>query len=111
MSDELKTIKEKATQVLVKYPVTYAGVFGSFARGEENKDSDVDMVIRLAPEHTFSLFDLVGLQSELAENIGHKVDLFTEKGIDKYIRKYVTRDVYPIYSLLNTTARKRGDGG
>ncbi|OGI94237.1 hypothetical protein A3A03_03120 [Candidatus Nomurabacteria bacterium RIFCSPLOWO2_01_FULL_40_18] len=98
MSEELKTIKEKATQVLAKYPVTYAGVFGSFARGEESKESDVDIMIRLVPEHTFSLFDLVGLQSELAENIGRKVDLFTEKGVDKYIRKYVIRDLHPIYS-------------
>ena len=98
MSDELKKIKEKATQVLVKYPVTYAGVFGSFARGEENRDSDVDIMIRLVPEHTFSLFDLVGLESELAENIGRKVDLFTEKGIDKYIRKYIMQDLRSIYS-------------
>lgn len=79
MSDELKTIQEKVNRILLKYPVTYAGVFGSFARGEENEDSDVDMVIRLAPEHNFSLFDLTGLEYELTENIGRKVDLFTEK--------------------------------
>ncbi len=98
MSHELKTIQEKAIPVLSKYPVTYAGVFGSFARGEENKESDIDIMIRLAPKNSFSLFDLVGLQSELAQHIGRKVDLFTEKGIDKYIRKYVIRDLRPIYS-------------
>jgi predicted nucleotidyltransferase len=98
MTHQLKTIQEKVTPIFLKYPVIYAGVFGSFARGEENKESDVDIMIRLEPDKSFSLFDLVGLQLELAENIGREVDLVTEKGIDKYIRKYIIRDLLPIYS-------------
>ena len=98
MTHQLKTIKEKVTPIFSKYPITYAGVFGSFARGEESKKSDIDIMIRLEPENSFTLFDLVGLQLELAEHIGRKVDLVTEKGIDKYIRKYIIRDLLPIYS-------------
>ncbi len=99
MSNELQKIQEKVPEILVKYPVTYAGVFGSIARGEETPGSDVDIMIRLAPDNSFSLFDLVGLESELTDKIGRKVDLFTEKSIDKYIRKYVMRDLRPIYSI------------
>jgi predicted nucleotidyltransferase len=98
MTHQLKTIQEKVIPIFSKYPVTYAGVFGSFARGEENKESDVDIMIRLEPDNSFTLYDLIGLQLELTENIGRKVDLVTEKGVDKYIRKYIVRDLFPIYS-------------
>ena len=89
MSDELQKIKAEATPILEKYPISYAGVFGSFARGEEKSESDVDIMIRLKPESKFSLFDLIGMERELADRIGRKVDLATEKSIGKYIRKSV----------------------
>lgn len=94
---EVEKIKEKTEPILAKHPISFAGVFGSFARGEEGEDSDVDIMIRVKPGSTFSLYDLVDVESELAEKLGRKVDLFTEKSIDKYIRKYVLRDLRPIY--------------
>lgn len=97
-TEKLDEIKMKIEPLLREQPISYAGVFGSFARGEEDQDSDIDILIRLKPNNTFSLFDLVGLQSELTDRIGRKVDLFTENGIDKYIRKYVMRDLRTIYS-------------
>jgi len=97
MSDELNKIKEKINPVLKKYPISYAGVFGSFARGEDKAESDIDIMIRLKPESEFSLFDLIGVENELADQIGRKVDLATEKSIGKYIRESVFRDLQPIY--------------
>jgi predicted nucleotidyltransferase len=90
-------IKEKAESVLRKYPISYAGVFGSFARGEEKSESDVDIMIRLKPHNTFSLFDLIGVENELAKKIGYKVDLATEKSIGRYIKSSVFHDLKPIY--------------
>lgn len=94
---KLNEIKEQIEPVLKKYPISYAGVFGSFARGEEKSESDLDIMIRLKPNNTFSLFDLIGMESELATKIGRKVDLATEKNIGRYIRSSVFHDLKPIY--------------
>ena len=95
--NRLYEIKEKIEPVLRKYPISYAGVFGSFARGEEKSESDVDIMIRLKPKNTFSLFDLIGMENELAKQIGRKVDLATEKNIGRYIKDSVFHDLKPIY--------------
>ncbi len=97
MSDELNKIKEKMVPVFKKYPISYAGVFGSFARGEERPESDIDIMIRLKPKSGFSLFDLIGVERELSSTIGRKVDLATEKSIGKYIHKSVFNELRPIY--------------
>ena len=90
-------IKRKIEPVLKKYPISYAGLFGSFARGEEKSESDIDIMIRLKQSNTFSLFDLIGVERELGEKIGRKVDLATEKSIGHYIRNSVFNDLKPIY--------------
>lgn len=97
MDKELNEIKKKIEPVFKKYPVSYAGIFGSFARGDEKNDSDLDVMIRLKPQNSFSLFDLIGMEQELARKIGRKVDLATEKNIGPYIRNSVFRDLKPIY--------------
>lgn len=100
MNQELSEIKKKIKPVLKKYPVSYAGVFGSFARGDEKKRSDFDVMIRLKPKSSFSLFDLIGMERELTNKIGCKVDLATEKSIGPYIRSSVFRDLKSIYHEL-----------
>ena len=95
--NNLNEIKKKIEPVLKKYPISYAGVFGSFARGEEKSESDIDIMIRLKPNNIFSLFDLICVESELAKKIGRKVDLATEKNIGRYIKSSVFRDLKPIY--------------
>ena len=98
MSEEkLKEIKMKINPVFKKYPISFAGVFGSFARGEENTESDVDIMIKLKPQSDFSLFDLIGVETELKKTLNRDVDLATDKSIGKYIRDSVFKDLVPIY--------------
>ncbi|MFA4818600.1 MAG: nucleotidyltransferase family protein [Patescibacteria group bacterium] len=93
----LNEIKKKIEPVFKKYPISYAGVFGSFARGEEKSESDIDIMIRLKQNSAFSLFDLIGVERELEEKVGRKVDLATEKNIGRYIKSSVFNDLKPIY--------------
>jgi len=60
----VKQIAKLAVPILKKNGVVKAGVFGSYARGEAKKKSDIDMLIQVKGRK-FSLFDLVGLQQEL----------------------------------------------
>lgn len=55
-----------------KYGVTKIGLFGSYARGQNHKDSDIDIVVELrAPD----LLTLVGIKQEIEEDLGVKVDI------------------------------------
>ena len=81
--------------ILEEYGVEFAGVFGSFARGEASQESDVDILIRLT--EPIGLFSLAELQQKLSETLGKKVDLVTEKALSPYIRQEILHDLKPFY--------------
>ena len=70
-------------------------VFGSFARGEEREDSDVDLLVRFADRKT--LLDLVRIEEEFEHALGRKVDLVTEGGLHPRLRDRVLRDARVLY--------------
>ena len=88
----LNQLKKKIIPILKHNDVVKAGIFGSYARGEAKKRSDIDILIEVRKGKKFSLFDLVGLQMELEEKLGKKVDLLTYNGISPYLRKYILED-------------------
>lgn len=69
-------------------------VFGSVLRGEDHEDSDVDILVDALPGAT--LWDLGGLQAELQEILGVKVDLLTPFELPKRIRARVVAEAAPI---------------
>ena len=89
-------IDEHALQELCRQNnVRKLSVFGSFARGEDRPDSDVDMLVEFsAPK---SLFDLVALETQLSELLGRKVDLLTEQSVSPYIRNSIRRDLRVLF--------------
>lgn len=73
------------------------GVFGSFARGEERKDSDIDIMIELKVR--IDLFDFSELQEDLAEKLGLKVDLLTFNTIkNQRLKNYIEKDLKIIFN-------------
>jgi hypothetical protein len=77
-------IEKKIIPVLKKYKVTRAGFFGSYARGEERRKSDVDILVEL--DEGFSLLDVIGIKIELEESVGKKIDLVEYGTIRKELR-------------------------
>lgn len=75
-----------------KHGVVKACVFGSYARGEATKDSDLDLLVELAPERTY--LDLGGLQYELDEKIPGGVDIATK--LNRHFEPYITPDLIQI---------------
>ncbi len=75
--------------------VSYAGVFGSVARGEAGATSDIDILVRL--DRPMSLLELIHLERELSEKVGRDVDLVTEDSLHPLIRDEVLRDIQTIY--------------
>ena len=81
-------------------PVEKAWVFGSFSRGEERADSDVDIMIVPDRNAHVGLFMLSGMRLDLQDILGIKVDLVTEKGLMPFARRSVEKDRILAYERI-----------
>jgi uncharacterized protein len=75
--------------------VSMIGVFGSMARGEAKKRSDIDLLVRFSRRK--SLLAMVRLERELSEALGRKVDLLTEAAISPYLRERILKELRVVY--------------
>lgn len=94
-SNDLETLKKIAIPILKANGVKKAAVFGSFARGDANENSDVDILVKYS-EGT-SLFDVVRLKSRLEGAIGREIDLVSYDFIDKYIKDRIMSERVTLY--------------
>lgn len=81
---DLEEIKRKALPILKNADVIKAALFGSYARGEETQESDIDILVDLPRGKT--LLDLVSLQYDLEDVFGKKVDVVEYEGLKSRIR-------------------------
>ena len=79
--------KTKIKQIASSHGAFNVRLFGSVARGDETKDSDVDMLVDMEPGR--SLFDLMMLKEELEEELGRRVDIVTEKSLNRHIKEKI----------------------
>ena len=91
MNPTVAEIKKKIVPILKKNDVKHAAIFGSYARGEATKKSDIDVLIEYAHDDK-SLLDLVGLKMELEEKMKKKVDILTYDSIHHLVREYILKD-------------------
>lgn len=77
-----------------RYGATNVRVFGSVARGEDRPDSDVDLVVDLAPRT--GLFELGILKRELSQVLGVPVDVAPSDGLRPQVRAAVEREGVPL---------------
>jgi uncharacterized protein len=84
--DELR----KNREIFKKYRVKKIGLFGSYARGEQDKNSDIDFLIEFEKPNFDNFMDL----SFYLENLfGRKVELITNGNLSPYIQPYVEKEV------------------
>jgi len=86
--------REEILRICAKYGARNVRVFGSFARGEADEHSDIDLLVEMKPGR--SLLDLGGLQYELEELLGRQVDVVTEPGLKARIRERVLKETVPL---------------
>jgi len=86
--NKINQIKNHIVEVLKKHGIKKAGIFGSYARGEEKKNSDIDILINF----NGSLLTLVGIEMELEKALKKKVDLLTYGGIHPLLKKIILNE-------------------
>ncbi|TRV04257.1 MAG: DNA polymerase [Microcystis wesenbergii Mw_MB_S_20031200_S109] len=89
--EEIKTILIPYKPFLVeKFKVTELGIFGSYVRGEQTKDSDVDILVEFSQVPT--LFDLVEIEYSISDKLGLPVDLVDKKSLKAAIRENILNE-------------------
>ncbi|MFA6376564.1 MAG: nucleotidyltransferase family protein [Candidatus Paceibacterota bacterium] len=89
-----KKTKSEIVKILKKNGVTKAAVFGSFARGEEKKRSDIDLLVEV-PEK-MSLLGFIGLELELEDKLKRKVDLVEYGYLHPLLENQIMAEQIPV---------------
>jgi predicted nucleotidyltransferase len=91
---EIKQIlRQQKPYLAEKYGVTELGVFGSYVRGEQRPDSDIDLLIELERPARISLMDLVEMEDFLSELLGIKVETAIKKNLKPRLGRYILQEV------------------
>ncbi|MFO8234482.1 MAG: nucleotidyltransferase family protein [Bacteroidales bacterium] len=91
-----KEINKNIISYLKPFDPVRIGLFGSFAREEDNPDSDIDILVSFRTTPT--LLDLARIHRELSEILGKRVDLVTENSIkNKRLKNYIYNDLKIIF--------------
>lgn len=90
--DEIKhrLINQKSA-LQARYSISRLGIFGSYVRGEQKNESDLDILIDY--EEPPTLFTLIELENQLTDLLGIKVDLVTQRGIKPQLKNYILDEV------------------
>jgi hypothetical protein len=86
-SELLQLKREAILELAARFGARNVRLFGSVARGEQREDSDIDLLVEMEPAR--SLLGLIGLNQELEDLLGCKVDVVSERGLDRYMRDEV----------------------
>ncbi len=87
--------KQEIKKICEESGISYLAIFGSQARSEARKDSDVDFLVEF--KVTPGLIKFIQTKHQFEDVLKRKVDLVTKKGLSKYIAAFVNRDLQQIY--------------
>ena len=94
-------LENKKIELIKKHlstcPVLKAYLFGSYARGEADKNSDIDLLVELDYSQQIGL-QFIQIKLDLEKVLNAKVDLVSANGISKYIKPLVDREKQLIYA-------------
>ena len=88
----LQEIEDIILDYLKPFDIQRLGIFGSFARNEQNADSDIDLLVKF--KNTPTLLQLIKIENDLSIKLGFKVDLITEGSIkNRRIKNQIKQDI------------------
>ncbi len=87
----LNKIRNSKTEIAKEFHIKEIGIFGSYIRGEEKADSDIDILVEF--EKPIDLFRFLDLEERLSELSGRKVDLVSKKALKTHIGKEILKEV------------------
>lgn len=99
MNASCSILVDQIRYVLSNEPVNRAWLFGSFARGQETSDSDIDLLVEMAPNN-LSMLGFLKIQTKLEKATNHQVDLIEDDCLEDFARESADRDKILIYEAI-----------
>jgi len=90
-------LEEKLAEICKRNGIVFMAIFGSFARGEQKKKSDIDIAIEFGKSKEKSLLDLVHVENELRRVFKKKVDLGVFSSLSPYMVEDVRKEMHIVY--------------
>jgi len=95
--DQIQQIlTEQKPYLLDRFGVVEIGVFGSYIRNEQTRESDIDLLVELERPPRISLIGLVELQEYLSKILGIQADIAVKKNLRKRIGKRILNEYIPV---------------
>jgi predicted nucleotidyltransferase len=91
VEDIKRTLLRNKAELKKKFLVKTIGVFGSYVRGEQKRQSDVDLLVEF--EEPVGLFEFMDLEMYLTDLLGVKVDLVSKKALKPHIGERILKEV------------------
>ena len=90
----ISILRQHLLEISRKYSVSYLGIFGSYVRGEQEPESDLDILVEF--EEAPSFFEYIRLEDYLSEILGVKVDLVMKSALKLAIGKHILEEVVAV---------------
>lgn len=87
---QLSTIQQLTTPILLSFGVKKAALFGSTARNESTKKSDIDLLVQLGKK--MSLFEFIDMKQKLQDALKTKVDVVQYDKIKPSLKPFILQD-------------------
>lgn len=87
-----ETLKRHKRELKKRYRLKEMGIFGSYVRGENRKESDLDLLVEFEEGAKLSLLDLAGLEQELSDLLGINVDLVEKRCLKPHIGEQILKE-------------------
>lgn len=90
------TLRAQLPDLKERYGVRSLALFGSYARGQETAQSDLDVLVEFDDDHPLSLLDVIHLEHELSDLLGVRVDLVEQQDLKAGMSERVLEEASPI---------------
>jgi len=92
----LSVLKDEMPYFRLRYQIESLRVSGSYARGEQSKESDLDLLVRFEENANLTLIDYIDLRNELSSLLSVKIDLVDESTLKPLIGEHILREAIEI---------------
>src|SRR5688572_15786789 len=90
----LETLRQQVPMLTERYSVETLEVFGSYVRSEQNRDSDLDILVTF--KEVPSLLTFIAMENYLSDLLGIKVDLVMKDSLKPRIGEHILREAIPV---------------
>ena len=87
----LDLLKDTLPYLREKYGIARIGLFGSYARGEQEPDSDIDLLVEF--NRPIGFFAFLAAEEYLSEKLGARVELVSNDAVKPLLKPYIMKDL------------------